>query len=149
MNNIGGIIQCEILGIEGIAAFATVNQTAQIRIKETAEWRKLPVSLKKTTVAASPKAGNAGTLYEHKFSTILPADRISEADVCRYRSLCISGCIIRYTDANGKKRILGTKEYPLTGTLAEVPGESATALAGYELNLKASELTPQLACVDI
>lgn len=149
MNNIGGIIQCEILGVEDIEVFALVNQTAQIRIKKADAWRKLPISLKKTTASATPSAGNAGTLYEHKFNSLLPAGCISKTDASRYRSLCICGCIIRYTDANGNQRILGTKEYPLTGTLAEVPGESATVLAGYELSLKASELTPQLACVEI
>lgn len=149
MNNIGGIIHCEIIASEDIAVFSVAGKTARIRTKETADWWQLPFSQKKTTVSASPKAGDAGMLYEHKFSSLLPANKIAAADLSRYSALCISGCVIRYTDANGNKRILGTKDCPLTGTIAEVPGQSATSLAGYELNLKASEATPQLACIEI
>lgn len=144
MNNIGGIIQCEILSTNDLVIFSVINQTADIRIKETARWQTLPINLKKTIATSTPKAGNAGTLYEHKFSTLLPGNRVTTQDLSRYRLMCISGCIIRYTDANGNKRLLGTKDYPLTGTLAEEPGQTAANLAGYELSLKASELTPQL-----
>ncbi len=144
MNNIGGIIRCEIISVNDISGFAVVDRTAEIKIKESASWAELPISVKQTSASATPTAGSAGTLYEHKFSSLLPADKVTVKKVGQYRSLCISGCIVRYTDANGNRRILGTKDYPLTGTLAEVPGSTAASLAGYELNMKASELTPQL-----
>jgi hypothetical protein len=144
MNNIGGIIRCEIISANDISGFAVVDRTAEIKIKESASWSELPISVKQTSASATPTAGSAGTLYEHKFSSLLPADKVTVQKVGQYRSLCIGGCIVRYTDANGNRRILGTKDYPLTGTLAEVPGSTAASLAGYELNMKASELTPQL-----
>lgn len=144
MHNIGGIIQCEILAADDIAAFSVNNHTIQIKKKGSAEWKSLPISIPKTSVIVTPTAGNAGTLYEHIFNTTLPMNRVTVHQANEYRRLCISGCILRYTDANGLKRIIGTKEYPLTGTLAEAPGSTAAVLAGYTLSLKASELTPQL-----
>lgn len=147
MNNIGGIIQCEILNVDDIVIFAVFNQNAEIKTKETANWQLLPISQKNTSVSAQPSTDDAGTLYEHKFSTIIP--KPAQEDIIRYRSLCLSGCIIRYTDSNGNKRVLGTKDYPLTGTLAEVPGQTASELAGYKLTLQASELTPQLSYSEI
>ncbi|WP_291528581.1 hypothetical protein [Bacteroides sp. UBA939] len=149
MNNIGGIIQCEILGIDDVILFSVVNQIAEIRKKETAEWHTLPINRRNTMVTAAPVAGNAGTLYEHKFSTILPANVVTRLDISRYRLFCINGCILRYTDANGNKRMLGTKDYPLTGTFAEVPEQTAAGLAGYELKLNASEVIPQLPYIEI
>lgn len=149
MNNIGGIIQCEILSVSDIISFMIVNQTIQLHKKEAATWKKLPISPSKTTVNSTPSAGDAGTIYEHKFSTLLPADKITIEEIGYYRSLLFNGCILHYTDANGNRRIIGTKEYPLTGTITEVPGEKASALSGYELDLKASVLTPQLPFTEI
>lgn len=149
MNNIGGIIQCEILPVSDIISFIIVNQNIQLQKKEASTWKQLPISPRKTIANSTPSAGDAGTLYEHKFSTLLPADKITIKEIGYYRSLFFNGCILHYTDANGNQRIIGTKEYPLTGTITEVPGEKASALAGYELNLEASVLTPQLPFTEI
>lgn len=149
MNNIGGIIQCKVLLVSDIISFMIVDQTIQLQKKEAATWKQLPISPRKTIVNSIPSTGNAGTIYEHKFSTLLPADKITIKKIGYYRSLFLNGCILHYTDANGNQRIIGTKEYPLTGTITEVPGGKASALAGYELNLKASVLTPQLPFAEI
>lgn len=149
MNNIGGIIQCEILSVDDIISFAIVNQNIKLQKKEAATWKLLPISPHKTVVYSTPSAGDAGILYEHKFSTFLPANKVTIQEVSYYRSLCLSGCILRYTDANGNLRIVGTKEYPLIGTIAETSGDKATALAGYDFSLKASILTPQLPFTEI
>lgn len=144
MNNIGGIIHCEILSSDDLLRFSVQNRTAIFRLKESAHWTTLPISVKQTTATATPTTGDAGTLYNHQVNALLPAFKADALLLSLCNDLCRSGCIIRYTDANGNRRILGTKDYPLTGTLEEVPGNSAISLAGYKLSLKASEQTPQL-----
>lgn len=149
MNNIGGIIQCEILSVHDIISFTIVNQNIKLQKKESATWKLLSISPHKTTVSSTPSTGNAGTLYEHKFSTLLPTDKVTIQEISYLRSLSLSGCILRYTDANRNQRIIGSKEFPLTGSITETSGDKASALAGYEFNLKASVLTPQLPFIEI
>lgn len=144
MNNVGGIICCEILSSDDLLRFSVQNQTVIFQLKESAHWTTLPISVKQTTATATPTTGDAGILYNHQVSTLLPASKVGVQlfSLCQY--LCRNGCIVRYTDANGNRRILGTKDYPLIGTLEEVPGNNATSLAGYKLILKAYEQIPQL-----
>jgi len=144
MNNIGGIIRCEIISSDDMIHFSVQSRKVVLRLKESANWTTLPISVKQTTTSAAPTAGDAGTLYNHQVNTLLPAPKVDAQLLSLCDDLCRSGCIVRYTDANGNRRILGTKDFPLTGTLEEVPGNSAASLAGYKLILKASERTPQL-----
>lgn len=146
MNNIGGIIRCEFLPVENVQHFTVSGRTVQISLKEGKNWSKLPVSVRNTSCAAPPSADGGGTVYKHQFSSVLPTPNVSASLQRQLYQSCLTGCLLRYTDANGKQRLLGTKDYPLTGTLEEVSGTTATTLAGYRLNLTATCLTPQLIC---
>lgn len=144
MNNIGGVIKCETILINSIDSFQVSRRGVTITLKSGTNWRQLPISPKQTIANATPEKNEGGILYQHNFQTILPYKPNLLQDMTYYNQCCSNGCLIRYTDANLRTRILGTKEIPLTGTLEEIAGESATDLAGYRLELSAMCLTPQL-----
>lgn len=144
MNNMGGIIRCELLPVSSVESFVFMNGAVAITLKAGEAWNLLPCSTRQTQAAAPPDKDEGGTRYAHQFSTLLPTDRYKEADSTFYAQCCRNGCLVRYTDANQRTRIVGSKEYPLTGTFEEVSGESAADLAGYRIELTATCLHPQL-----
>ena len=101
MNNMGGLIRCEVVPVTSVDTFIVVNGAVRITLKAGQTWTTLTISTRQTTAGAPPEKSE-GT------------------------------------------RILGSKEFPLTGTFEEVAGETATDLAGYRLELEATCLHPQL-----
>ena len=140
----GGIIRCEILPISVIETFEVSNNKVTIQLSINATWKLVPISVKRTTAGATPKDDEGGTVYNHQFETTIRHGVLRASDIIEYRTYCRMGCVVKYVDANGKVRILGTKEYPLRGSFEEIPGETAADLAGYRLQLFATCLTPQL-----
>ena len=144
MNNIGGIIRCEILSVSAIKTFEVSNNKVTIQINSGATWKLVPISVKQTIADATPNDDEAGTVYNHQFVTTIPYGQLRVSDIMDYQQCCRMGCVVKYVDANGKIRLLGTKEYPLRGSIEEIPGETAADLAGHRLQLSATCLTPQL-----
>ena len=151
MNNIGGIIKCELCLASEIGKFTTdgKNVIVQGEKNNVVVWTVLPINRSNTTCTASPDKGDAGICYNHQFSTILPSQYVDNK-LYEYIQACIkSGCIVRYTDANNHIRVLGTKEYPLSGTLDEISGSKASDLAGYQLELSSTSLYPALTYTEV
>lgn len=144
MNNMGGIIRCEILPVSAIETFEVSKTGVIIELYGIVGWKYIPVCVKHTTAGATPKDDEGGTVYEHKFATTIPYGHLRVSDIVDYQQCCRIGCVVKYTDANGKIKVLGTKEYPLKGSIEEMPGETTTDLAGYRLQLTATCLAPQL-----
>ena len=140
----GGIIRCEVVPVSSIDTFSIMNGAVRITLKSGKSWETLPISTRQTKAGAPPEKSEAGTTYAHQFITILPFSVYRGENMSFYCDLCRNGCLIRYTDANFRSRILGSKDYPLTGTFEEVSGETATDIAGYRLKLEATCLHPQL-----
>ena len=151
MNNIGGIIRCEICLSSEISNFTTngKNVIVQGEGNRVDIWTELPINRNNTTCVAPPEKGDAGTCYNHQFGTIIPTQSIDNK-LYEYIQFCIkSGCVIRYTGANEHVRILGTKDYPLLGTLEETSGSKASDLAGYQLILSGTSLYPALSYIEV
>ena len=144
MNNMGGVIRCELVPIASVQGFTVKDNTAIIQLKSGEEWQNMPISRLQTSATATPQEEDGGTIYEHRLSTLIPTEHLTDTNRSLYRSCCVLGCLIRYMNANGKIRVLGTKEYPMKGTMEEVTGESASDLVGYRLKLSSSCLTTQL-----
>lgn len=145
MNNIGGIIKCEICPIEKVETFSNSETKVVIQSKDgEILWTELPINRKNTTCSATPENSDAGILYQHTCNALLPTPLVDTILIDVIHKCAKCGCLVRYTDANGKTRILGTKDYPLLGTVEETPGSDVTDLAGYQLQLSSSSLTPAL-----
>lgn len=144
MNNMGGLIRCEVVPVTSIETFSVVNGAVRITLKSGQSWTPLTISTRQTSAGAPPEKSEAGTQYAHQFSTVLPYCVYKGENMVFYQDCCRNGCLVKYTDANMRTRILGSKEFPLTGTFEEVAGETATDLAGYRLELEATCLHPQL-----
>lgn len=144
MNNMGGLIRCDVVPVAQVNTFIVGNGMVRIDLKDGKSWMPLRISTKQTSAGAPPEKSEAGIQYTHQFSTVLPFCVYHGENMAFYQDCCRNGCLIRYTDANLRTRILGSKEYPLTGTFEEVPGETAADLAGYRLELEATCLHPQL-----
>ncbi len=150
MNNIGGIIRCEICPIENVATFSNSKTRVTITPKDGEElWTELPINRKNTICVATPESSDAGTSYQHSCNTLLPTSLVNVSLLEILRKCVKCGCLIRYTDANAQTRILGTKDFPLLGTLEESPGSEAPDLAGYQLQLSSSSLTPALEYIEV
>lgn len=149
MNNIGSVIKCEICVISLVLDFQISGSRVRILPKDGVDqlWKKIPIHSKSTSCLASPEKSSSGILYQHQCNTLLPTHRMN-IDLCRYIEECTRiGCLIRYRDANDRIRVLGTKEYPLTGTLEEISGSKPTDLSGYQLRLSSTCLHPAPECI--
>lgn len=144
MNNMGGIIRCEVVQVSAVETFEVMNSAVRLTLKSGQSWETLTISTRQTKAVAPPEKSEAGTAYAHRFTTVLPFCVYRGENISFYRDCCRNRCLVRYTDANLRTRILGSKEFPLTGTFEEVPGETAADLAGYRLELEATCLHPQL-----
>lgn len=144
MNNMGGLIRCEVVPVTSVDTFIVVNGAVRIALKSGKAWTTLTISTRQTSAGAPPEKSESGIQYTHQFSTVLPYCVYQGENMAFYQDCCRNGCLVKYTDANQRIRILGSKEFPLTGTFEEVPGESPTDLAGYRLELEATCLHPQL-----
>ena len=144
MNNMGGLIRCEIVPVTSVDTFSVVNGAVRIILKAGQSWTTLTISTRQTSAGAPPEKSEGGTLYTHQFRTVLPYCVYQGENMAYYEDCCRNGCLVKYTDANLRIRILGSKDFPLTGTFEEVPGESPTDLAGYRMELEATCLHPQL-----
>lgn len=112
-------------------------------------WTAIPISRKNTICGATPEHSDADTVYQHICNTLLPMTLVDKELLSFLRNCAIYGCLIRYTDANGQIRILGVKDYPMLGTIEESPGSNASDLAGYQLQLSSSSLTPALEYIEV
>lgn len=144
MNNMGGILWCELIAISAIETFEASDTEVTIQLNNTQVWEPLPISLKQTSAGAEPRSDEGGTIYTHQLITILPYGHLKKPDITFLKTCCQNGCLAKYADANGKIHVLGSKDYPLTGNLQEISGKTPTDLAGYQLQLSAQCLTQQL-----
>lgn len=150
MNNIGGIIKCEICPIDKVTTFSHTETKVSVSSADNGSlWIDLPINRKNTSCAATPASNDAGTVYQHSCNTLLPMPFVTTNLLATVRKCAKCGCLIRYTDANKQLRILGTNEYPLIGTLEESPGNNASDLAGFQLRLSATSLTPALVYIEV
>lgn len=150
MNNLGGILNCEICPIEKVESLSVTGTKVSVTAKEGETlWTPLPINRKNTTCGAPPSSSDAGTVYQHSCNTLLPTSHVTESLLETLHKCARCGCLIRYTDANGRVRLLGVKDYPLLGTIEEVPGSNASDLAGYQLQLSGTSLTPALEYIEV
>lgn len=150
MNNIGGVIKVDICPIDKISNFLSTGTKVRVSPKEGETlWTELPINRKNTACSATPTNSDAGIAYQHSCNTLLPMPYVNETLLAALRISVKCGCLIRYTDANGQTRVLGTKDYPLLGSLEERPGSNASDLAGYELQLSTTSLTPALEYIEV
>lgn len=140
----GGIINVQFLFIDEIALFSVVNHTAIIKLQDGHDWRSLPIISMNTAPTITVETNNAGTTFKHSLAIRFKRSELATDRLCQLRSLDTRGCIILCQDANGNKRIYGTKDHPLFGTMTEKQGTSAADYSGYELSLSGASLYPQL-----
>lgn len=147
MNNLGGYKSIELVFIDELSTFAVTSSGAFIRKKKNI-LRLLPLQQNGAGVSATPKTDSSGTLYTHKaeisilhigFDTQLKA----ELDQVRTR-----GSVLIATTNNNEKRVYGNLDYPMFGTLAEMPGQKPADLRHYELSLSATCNHPALTLVE-
>lgn len=144
-NNMGGILDAQILFVDELQTFAIVNGTAVLRLETGRDWRPLPIV--GSGIIPKVELSETDTLYKHSATIRLNRNLITDSDANILRTTNVRGCILKYCDNAGNIRILGTKEHPLFGKLTETPGAKAADLGHYELALSGKSIHPQLSFV--
>lgn len=146
MNNIGGIVRLEFCAVYDISEFKQSRRKVTIIPKKEKDnvWVDLPIQNKNTSCSATPEKSDSGIIYNHKCSTFLPTQHVSDELYHTLNAFVRLGCLVRYTNANSRCYVLGTRDFPLTGTIEEISGSKASDLAGYQLQLSSTSITPEL-----
>lgn len=148
-NNMGGILFASYLFTDEIQLFSVITSNAILQKQKGHDWRILPTIQMGAIPTVTPEESEAGTRYKHSATIHLLRAVISDSELKIIRTINTRGCILMYQDCNGFKRILGTKDHPLFGTITEVPGSKPTDTPGYNLNLSGISTHPQLPFIEL
>lgn len=148
-NTIGGILFASILSTNKIKEFGISNNVAVIKKMSGHDWHVLPSTHLLEAPVISPDSSNAQTIYKISVTLRLKRTVVMDTDIAVIRSAILSGCLINCQDCNGNKRIYGTPDFPLFGTLLEIHGKKSTDFSGYELTLAGISLYPQLRFIEL
>lgn len=148
-NNMGGILFAYVLPVSKITEFGVSNEIAVIKKMTGYNWYILPSTHVLEAPTVTPDSSNAQTVYKHSVTIRLVRALVKARDVAVLRSAILSGCLLYCQDCNGNKRIYGTADFPLFGTLIEIHGKKSTDFSGYELTLAGISLYPQLRFIEL
>ena len=149
LNNMGGILFADILFINDLALFSVSGGNAIYKRWPGREWHTLPTIHEGIAPSTTIETPDSGTRYKHTITIRLSRITLTAKDLQIARSTNVRGCLLQCTDACGIKRIIGSVEYPLFGTLNEIQGKKATDFSGYELTLTGTSIYPQLSGTEL
>lgn len=140
----GGILFADILFIDDLALFSVTGGYAIYKLLPNREWHTLPTTYEGIAPSTTIETPDSGIRYKHTITIRLSRITLTVKDLQIARGTNVRGCLLQCTDACGIKRIIGSTEYPLFGSLNEIQGKKATDFSGYELTLTGISIYPQL-----
>ncbi len=144
INNMGGMLLAELLFVDQIELFAVIDDQAIIKTKSDPKKLSLPIVSISASPVVVPETTDAGTIYKSTATIRLTQATLGYSLFKMLRNINVRGCVLLYGDANGNKKVVGSNEYPLFGTLTLINGSKATDFSGYEISLTGKTLHPQL-----
>lgn len=143
-NNMGGMLFAHLLFIDQITLFSVINHRVIIGTTTNRRELDLPIVSIAAAPVVTPETTDAGICYKIKVTIRLYRATLTDLALHTLRTINNRGCVLLYQDACGYKKVVGSQEHPLFGTLAEVNGSKPTDFSGYELTLTGKTLHPQL-----
>lgn len=143
-NNMGGILFAHLLFVDQITLFSVINDQVLIGTQSNRKELNLPIVNIAAAPVVTPETTDAGTCYKITATIRLYRATLTDLALRTLHSINTRGCVLLYQDACGYKKVVGSKEYPLSATLTEINGSKPTDFSGYELTLTGKTLHPQL-----
>jgi len=143
--NIGGVSLVEFAFPNEISSFEVFpGYIAQVNIPKPNTWKNLYTTPHSFSGSGSSESTPAGILYTYDFKFRCPKDRSDLIEA--FHLMQTTDVILRITDANGLRRIYGTRDNPVVSkSKLLLPGE-VQGYNGYEIALSVS--TPDPAYLD-
>ena len=133
MNNIGGFKCIELLYCSEVQTFGIVKNQVYL-VKKENKKRILPVLLKGATTETNPSYSNGGRSHSHRVDIpLLNTIKVALLDELAY--VDDEGFLLIVENHNGQKKVYGTLDAPLFGTIIDIDGSTPADLSYKALSI--------------
>ena len=131
-DNIGGITNARLALVKSIAVMKENLFSVEIGFKENGGWNNIPSGKYGVSVDVKPSYSDAGDIYNVTVVISVPRQCVTDDLLKEYRQLIKFGTVFSYTVTDGTY-IVGSKSFPLKGSLEAIQSKTATGFSGYRL----------------
>lgn len=141
-NMLGGFVQFDYLPSYLVNGEVIHNGYVQLSLVAGQSWRSLPSFYMKSEVSDNPTSDDSG--YLNSLSVVLDLRNLSAPEFQNLSFVVRQGIILRGRKSDGTYMIYGSPQYPLRGTLRQLPGVQPSDSIHYQMELSSSLCHPPL-----